>query len=394
MKELFTISKKQAVSLALEKQLLNGSNFLSNGIEGTEACIKHLGYVQIDTLSVIMRAHHHVLFTRCKDYKETYLDTLIQEKKIFEYWAHAAAFLPMKDFRFSLPRKMEFRNGKTQWFKKNETMVKFVRDRIKAEGPLQAKDFETEKKQGAWFDWKPAKQALEQLFQEGLLMISSRKGFQKVYDLTERVLPETVDTSLPNLDEYSEHLVLSKIRSQGFTSAKEAAYLRTGMVKPIVKRIRELIEEKKIIPLKIKDVEEQYYGFPELQNWKIVTKKQIRLLSPFDSSIIQRDKLKRIFDFDFQLECYVPEPKRKYGYFCLPILFNNQFVGRLDPKADRKSGMFSVKALHLETTIDTDFFLKSLANELKRFAKHHHCTEVRIEKTVPADLRKSLEANL
>src|SRR5271156_6100778 len=163
---MLALSNKEARHLVLTNQGLAG-NFLGNKKEGTLNVIEHLGYVQIDTISVVERAHHHTLWTRVNDYKKSYLDELVEiDKTVFEYWSHAAAFLPMRDFRFSLFRKKLFAARKRSWFVSNTKMLRMVYDRIVAEGPLQSKDFEEKKKNPGWWEWKESKRALEQLFLE------------------------------------------------------------------------------------------------------------------------------------------------------------------------------------------------------------------------------------
>lgn len=177
------------------------------------ATIDKLGYVQIDTLAVVARSHHHILWTREQDYKEENLFELQEkDKKIFEYWSHAVSYLPMKDYRFSIPRKVAFENNQLKWIQKDKNINQYVLDRIKAEGPLQSKNFEHQRTSPAnWFEWKPAKRALEQLFMEGKLMIAKRQGFQKVYDLTERVLPDWVDVTTPTAEEYAYYIYRKSI---------------------------------------------------------------------------------------------------------------------------------------------------------------------------------------
>ncbi len=180
----------------LSAQGLNGSAF-GKKKEGTLNAIEHLGYIQIDTISVVERAHHHTIWTRVNDYKKNYLEELIEDKTVFEYWSHAAAFLPMRDYRFSLYRKNLFATGARKWYD-NKKITRFVYDRIAAEGPLQSKDFEEQKKKAGWWEWKESKRALEQLFMEGKLMVAKRQGFQKVYDIDERVLTARVNDKIPS----------------------------------------------------------------------------------------------------------------------------------------------------------------------------------------------------
>lgn len=241
------ISKQDAKKIAMSSQLLTNNN--SNVLD----IIEHLGYIQIDTISVISRAHHHVLWTRFNNYSEDIIDTLLEkDKSIFEYWSHAASYLPMKDFRYSLFQKKVYSLGKNHWFKQNSDIKKYVLDRIKSEGALQSKDFEhTKSKYEGWYDWKPAKKALEQLFMEGELMVSKRKGFQKVYDLTERVIPNNIDISEPTLQEYCRYLIEASIRAHGLVHESEISYLR-GSIKSYIKHeLKDLEKDEKIIRVKI-----------------------------------------------------------------------------------------------------------------------------------------------
>jgi uncharacterized protein YcaQ len=345
------ISKKEARNLIISKQLLtsrksnNKNNLLQNVIES-------IGYVQIDTISVVERAHHHILWTRLPEYKKTMLEELVEkDRSIFEYWSHAAAYLPMKDFRFSLVRKNNYSRRNKNWEKANKKILKYVYDRIAAEGPLQSKNFE-DKRTGSsgWWDWKPSKDALDFLFHKGDLMIKGRKGFQKVYDLTERVLPENADTSMPSESEFYEHLILTSIRSNGFSSAKEITYNRRYDKNVFNKTLIRLLEEKIIMKLNISGLSDEFYTSED--NLYLRGKKNditgIHILSPFDNLIIQRKRLKDLFGFDYTIECYVPEAKRKFGYFSMPVLYRDKFIGKIDAKADRANGTFIIKNIYWE----------------------------------------------
>ncbi|HKC69257.1 MAG TPA: crosslink repair DNA glycosylase YcaQ family protein [Bacteroidia bacterium] len=387
------ISKEHAKNIALRAQGLTSGPSFGSGKSGALKTIKHLGYLQLDTLAVVARAHHHTLYTRTPAYKETHLDELLKERSIFEYWAHAASYLPMEDYRFTFPRKDEFLSGRSHWFKKDKKVMKYVLDRIKNEGPLQAKDFESEKQHGSWSDWKPAKIALGNLFMEGSLMISERKGFNKVYDLTERVLPTGVDITKPTLEEYAEYLIKSTLRAHSFATAKEIAYLRKGMLPHVQQKLKQLVQQNILIELQIENVQEKQYAFPEILKKTYKNKAaHVSLLSPFDNAVIMRNRLKQIFDFDYGVECYLPEHERKFGYFCLPILYGNDFIGRLDPKADKQKKEFIIRSLHIENKpIDMDNFLASLSVAIKQFAVFHGCTKIVIEKTYPAKIKASLK---
>ncbi|HJW30854.1 MAG TPA: crosslink repair DNA glycosylase YcaQ family protein, partial [Saprospiraceae bacterium] len=189
------ISKQEARRIILAAQGLDKMNPFGSGPKSVVKAVEHLGYVQIDTISVVERAHHHVLWNRIPAYQASWLDQAQKKSRaVFEYWAHAAAYLPMKDFRFSLPVMHAFKSKKDRWPKSQRTEMKKVLDRIKAEGPLMSRDFESTHKGGSWWDWKPAKWALQRLFLEGALMVSHREGFQRIYDLPDRIIPEGIDT--------------------------------------------------------------------------------------------------------------------------------------------------------------------------------------------------------
>jgi uncharacterized protein YcaQ len=371
--------------LALHSQGLQGAAF-GKMKKGALAAIGHLGYVQIDTLSVVARAHHHTLYSRLPDYKESYLGELLEtDRSVFEYWSHAASYLPMSDYRFSLPRKKIFAEGKSHWFAQDKKIMKYVLDRIKSEGALQSKDFEFKRTgPGNWYEWKPAKKALEQLFMDGTLMVARRQGFQKVYDLAERVLPADVNTAMPTAAEYAEYLIRKAVEANGVVEEKEIAYLRRGLNEPVNKALKKLIRSGEYKEVLAEGSGKSLFitSARQLQSIKkLKLKKDVHLLSPFDNLVIQRKRLQRFFGFDYQVECYVPEPKRKYGYFCLPVLYGDTFIGRFDPKADRATKTFHVKVMHFEKEMKPDEkFNTAFAEKLKAFAAFNGCTKIKIEK--------------
>lgn len=391
------------ISTADARQIiLQSQGFLSNhfgeGKDGALAAIEHLGYIQIDTLAVIARAHHHTLWSRTKNYHEKYLTELLNEKKIFEYWSHAASYLPMKHYRYSLHSKKIYVQGKSHWFDQDQKMKKFVLDRIKSEGALQSKDFAHVKKvPGQWYDWKPAKRALEQLFMEGKLMVVTRKNFQKVYDLTERVLPQDIDITMPSEQEYAEHTILSAIYSFGIITLNEICYLRGHTREMMSRNIKRLLKEGIISEIKINHSNKiTYYGLQKrcefLLNNKM-KKSEIHILSPFDNVIIQRKRLQTIFDFDYVIECYLPVYKRQYGYFCLPILLNDTFIARIDPKVDRKNKVFYINSFHAEKNWKVnEKSCISLANKIRAFAKFNGCDRVCVNKDTPKQVGQLIQA--
>ena len=385
-----TISKEEARQIMLSAQGLAQPNTFGKNIGGTANTIRHLGYVQLDTLSVVTRAHHHILWTRNSSYNEEHLHQLLARGKVFEYWSHAASYLPMEDFRFTLPRKARYVAGHSHWFSKNKKLMKFVLDRIKAEGPLQSKDFETDRKRSTWFDWKPAKIALEQLFMEGSLMVRERKGFQKVYDLTERVVPSAINHEQPSQEEYAEYFVEFNLRSLGIAALSDFTHLMTELKDSISKAVKRLLTSGKIQEVKIERVTEIYFMKSNSRKKNSKPVRGVHILSPFDNLIIRRPRLKSIFDWSYNLECYLPEHKRKFGYFCLPILHDGKFVGMFDPKADRNTGEFHIKKMYLDKSAMNSDFINAFHSRLNEFSMFNGCDQIKIDRTVSPVIRKLL----
>jgi uncharacterized protein YcaQ len=383
--------------IALHQQGLLRNESFGRGKGAVLRAIEQIGYVQIDTISVVERAHHHVLGSRVANYRPAMLEQLVGERKLFEYWFHAAAWLPMADYRFSLPRMHQL-NGERHWFKGSDTKLRHeILARIAAEGPLRARDFEdTRQSNSGWWDWKPAKQALEQLFMQGELMVSAREGFQKVYDLPERVLPGWVDTRMPTLDEFAAHLIDTSLRAHGFVSLVSVTYLRKGQaLREAVKRQLQARIEEGLLTQQALGKSCSVYVDPErLESQAPRSIAQVRILSPFDNLVIQRQRCREVFGFDYQIECYVPEPLRQFGYFCLPLLYRDRLVGRIDCKAHRAQARLEVKSVHIEKPVGEDF-PEQMSAALKSFASFNGCEQIDVsdnQHSDPASLSKSLVA--
>ncbi|WP_198931729.1 winged helix-turn-helix domain-containing protein [Labilibacter marinus] len=392
-KKIESISLPQAQKLVLLSQRVLSEQKSSSAKDATLAAIEHLGYIQIDTISAIQRAHHHTLWNRNHPYQASHLDDLVADKKVFEHWSHAAAYLPMRDYRFSLVRKKAIASGlENHWYERDTTLMNEVLKRITAEGPLMAKDFEHKATTIADWGSKPAKRALEYLFMQGELMITKRVNFHKVYDLTERVLPENTNTTFPTNEEYARFLITRYLQANGLGIASEMAYLIKNTKTLVSRMLQQMLSDKEVIEIKVND--SVYFALPkslELLN-NPLSKSKLRILSPFDNVLIQRKRMQALFNFDYQIECYVTAAKRQYGYFSLPVLWDGKFVARMDCKADRKSKLFHINHLAMEDkTIKTDAFIHALTKELKDFLVFNECTTIQLHKTTPNTLKPILE---
>jgi uncharacterized protein YcaQ len=372
--------------LALQTQGLAQKSPFPKGLQGTLNAIEHLAYVQIDTISVIERAHHHILWSRVPDYQPSHLNELVANKQVFEYWYHAAAYLPMRNYRFALPAMELVRNNKNRYYNGAEPhLLKLVLAHIEEHGPTRLRDLEKENENtGEWWNMGPTRRAFERLFMQGDIMICARDGMEKVFNLSERCLPNDIDLSMPSIEEYANHLFENTIKAHGVFTKKQLLHLKTG--KPIREAMQSILDTKlrsgEIEITKNKRLKDAYQraddkvSIPRFQN-------TVKILSPFDNVLIHRERLNGLFDFDYKLECYVPPAKRRYGYFTLPVLFGDRFVARVDCKAHRKTRQLEVISLHLEdqqlTSCNKDMqrFLPKLMDELKRFANFNACDSVK-----------------
>ncbi|MBN2016817.1 MAG: YcaQ family DNA glycosylase [Candidatus Cloacimonetes bacterium] len=388
---MITLSKDEARNLALHTQLLNDVSNITPDKNGLYDIIDHLGYVQLDTLSVVKRAHHHTLWNRHPEYDpEMLLELQRDDKRTFEYWGHAASYLPMRNYRFYQHRMNNADDPNSKWEKdrleKYGYLFEPIMTEVREKGPCQAKDLELpgisfKKAKNLPWESTQVRFALNMLVFMGKLMIAERRKFQKYYDLTERVLPPHVDTTLPSRTELGRFLVKRALQSYGIATAKDVKdHIFLASTALIHETIKEMVGNGEIIKISVQgDEKSTYYALPStIENLKRIPEpKRTIILSPFDNLIILRDRMRRLFDFEYALECYVTPSKRVYGYFVCPILWKNKLVGRLDPKADRKTNKLILKNIVFEDGFDEyDEFLSSFKKMLTEFMIFNECEEV------------------
>lgn len=368
--------------------------------------IQQMQVLQIDTIHVVARSPYLVLWSRLGQYPPEWLEEHLAEGNLFEYWAHEACFIPIEDYslyrhRMVDPGSLGWKYSHV-WMERHREEVERVMEHIRSNGPARSVDFKaTGKRGGTWWEWKPEKRALEMMFTAGELMIARRQNFQRVYDLRNRLLPDWDDAKIPSIQEVMEKLVLKAVKALGVTTARWVAdYFRTkkGETIPIV---QSLADRGKLIRANIEGIPAEAFVHPDnlkLAKQAIAGKlipEHTTLLSPFDPLVWDRERALAIFNFDYRIECYTPAPKRKYGYFTLPILWRGEIIGRLDPKAHRKQGVFEVKSLHLEPHVKlTPKLITDVANAISECAQWHKTPEVKVSISNPPKLATMIVTEL
>jgi uncharacterized protein YcaQ len=360
-----------------------------------------LGYVQIDTLHVVNRAHYVTLWARFGAYEIDEFHRLIYtagQRRLYEGWGHAASIIPLAHYRYHAWRtdpKISYNATFREWVNKkgNRELVEQTLARIRSEGGLRVGDFERkETRGGAWFDWKPPKMALEALFAWGDLMVADRVNFQRVYDVRERVLPEWVDPTPVHPDDGRRFCLEQAARALGVFEPRHLtlyAYMRATPARSLV---RALIEEGVLVSIRGESMNGVRTWMVHRDNLALLERaadgdlraERTTFLSAFDSLFWAWDRDQSLWGFKQLLECYKPAEDRIYGYLCFPILHKDRLVGRFDPKLDRKSGVLHLSALYLEPGIEPDDELVAgVAGAMRDFLAWHSAQSLRIEKSDP-----------
>ncbi|MBM6605852.1 YcaQ family DNA glycosylase [Enterobacteriaceae bacterium RIT814] len=352
--------------------------------------IQRMSLLQIDTINIVARSPYLVLFSRLGAYSPEWLDNALSNGELMEYWAHEACFLPRSDFvlvrhRMRAPDKMGWKYRK-EWMEQHAQEIKALTEHIQQNGPVRSADFEHPRKGASgWWEWKPHKRHLEGLFTAGEVMVIARRNFQRVYDLTHRVMPHWDDERDMLSQSAAEAIMLeNSARSLGiFRPQWLADYyrLRQPALAPL---LQEWQAQQRIIPVEVESLGAMWLHsdlLPELELALAgkLTATHSAVLSPFDPVVWDRKRAEQFFDFSYRLECYTPAPKRQYGYFVLPLLHKGQLVGRMDAKMHRKAGELEIISLYLEEgTRVTAGLEKGLRAAITEFAAWQGATRVRL----------------
>jgi len=361
--------------------------------------IGRLGYVQLDSIRIVERAHHHILYSRHTAYRPRHLDRLqAKAPALFEHWTHDSSLIPMEHYPHWIHRFARTRARIGLWRERfgDTRVLKTVRDHIEARGASRARDFaHLGGRTGSWWGWGPAKAALEYLWRSGELAVLERDGFEKIYDLTERSIPSALRELRPTRAQTIEWACSSALERLGAATPKmlsdfwdhasiaEAAKWIAGE-----KRCGRLIDvtlegaagKRGFAAVARPDIEAQLDELPAPTS-------RLRALSPFDPVLRDRGRVERIFGFDYRIEIYVPGHKRKFGYYVFPLLEGSRFVGRIDMKAERAKDRLAVKGLWMEPRLSFSKARRTkLDNELARQARLGEVRDI----VFPASAEKSV----
>jgi hypothetical protein len=374
-----SISRAQARRIALAAQQFAVRTPQSVGARHVRGLISQLGAIQIDSVNVLVRSHYLPVFSRLGSYDRALLERVAYGKprRVFEYWGHEASFLPMELFPVLRWRMERSRSGAGVWGnvarvgREERELVARVRETITQRGPMSASDFEStgERERAAgWWSWNDTKRAVEYLFWCGeITPLRRRSSFERVYDLSERVIPPDVFRN--RVGEPQAHRELVERAARAFGIAVESD-LRDYFRLPVAqtkRAIADLIEDGRLLPVKVEGWKQAAYLHADARAARRVEKSA--LLSPFDSLVWNRERTKRLFDFHYRIEIYTPSHKRVHGYYVLPYLLDEQLAARVDLKADRQRGVLLVHAVHYEPGVNRRSVRARLHEDLQVMAR-------------------------
>lgn len=367
-----TVSRAQARRITLAAQGFSAPRpAAAVGRRQLAATLSRTGLLQIDSVSAVVRAHYMPLYSRCGPYPLALVDEAAQARRrlLFEYWAHEASLLPVDTWPLLVWRMRRAERGEGIYSglaRFGRERAAYVEDifRIVAErGPLAASDLDGQKGSGGWWGWSEAKHAFEWLFWAGRITTAGRRGFERVYDLPERVLPPAV-LALPVPAPADAHRELLRISARAHGIATAGCLRDYFRLSPadVRGRIEELVEAGELVPVRIEGWERQAYLHKDARLPRRIEARA--LLAPFDPLVFERTRAENLFGFRYRIEIYTPAGKRQYGYYVLPFLLGERIVARVDLKADRPAGVLRVHAAYAEPHAPPDTAAE-LAQELR-----------------------------
>lgn len=350
MKQVRVVAAAQARAIWMRAQRLDEAEPFGSGPDATRRAVEHLGYVQIDTINVVERSHHHILFTRIPHYRREDLSAAqTDEKSVFEYWTHALSYVPSRDYRYFLPAMRQHAKAPPEWYASvaRKDYLALLR-RIRRDGALSIRDIDDDvlvEKDHPWASKKPSKRAMQLGFYTGDLVVSRRDGMLKTYELADRHFAG--ERQKPASDtQYAQYLLDRALRSQGIASLDSICYGGLKWKARVRAVIDGAVRRKELQAVEVEGGEGvTHWVAPALleQVTAGTAAERVHILSPFDPLVIQRPRFKMLFGHDHRFEAYVPAPKRILGYFALPVTVGDEAVAALDLKADRRAGKLLIQ---------------------------------------------------
>jgi len=375
MKRPITIDAARARRLWLHASRLDTRSPFGAGPEAARAAIEHLGYVQIDTINVIERAHHHQFFTRIPEYRREDLARLqSEERSVFEYWTHALSYVPTRDLRFFVPAMAAHREDPSPWFRRcaPDDLAALLK-RIRKEGPVSIRDVDGDvrvEKDHPWASTKPSKRVLELGFYNGDLVVSRRDGMVKTYELLPRHFGLRKHPKPASEIETADYLLTRCLRAQGLVSGSSLMHPRKTLTPLLAELVERRVKSRRLLPVQVDGHGSAYWAERALLDSALpeLDAELVHILSPFDPLVIQRGRLNEFFGYEHVFEAYVTKDKRRFGYFTLPVLVGDRFVAVLDLKTDRAEGRLLVQAWHW-LVAETARLRQLIEEELTRFER-------------------------
>ena len=372
--------------------------------------IRKLGCIQIDTINVVERNHYMAVWSRFGSYDKKWLDELLYlNRKVFEYWAHAASLIPIENYRYFIHTMKKHNQGlkarAEKRLKEKALLLDKILDEIRRNGPMSTSNLELDEKQterkAGWWSWSATKMALEMLFNAGILMVSYRRNFQRYYDLAENCLPSGVDVTESAEEERQRFCIMNTFHAYGVAKPSDVSncYYQWSTFTPLKgqtfkKVLKNLVSEDMVREVTVKGFQGLYYML--MEDFELAQKitdaqlncfDEVTFLSPFNNLTWSKTRIHEFFNFSPKLEAYVPQNKRKFGYYNMNILYKDKLVGRIDPKIHRARRLLEIKLFHLEKGFKFDAeFKEKLAEAFRRFMIFHNAEKITFGKTVPKTL--------
>ena len=369
---LIKVDKIKAKNIWIQAQKLNEQKPFGKGAAAVTKAIQHLGYVQIDTISVVERCHHHILYNRIPAYRRNDLHQAQSvEKTVFEYWTHALSYVAVADFKYFVSQMKNVNTAEGSWY---GTVTEWDYKKVKAllkNGPISIRDIKDDvlvEKEHEWASAKPSKKALQLGFKRGDFVIGERVGMLKKYDLTERHFDWRQKPKGVSEHQYTAYILERALRSQGIVSLDSVCHLDAKQKANVQKLIDALLIKKQLVEVQL-EAAARHWARPETIESRYEESGLTHILSPFDPLIIQRKRLKLFFGHDHLFEAYIPKEKRIYGYFTLPVLIGNNIVALLDLKTDRAGKKVIIQSWHWLGKNKSKQNKLLIETELSRFEK-------------------------